>query len=150
MRIKFTFFLFFLLSYSFAQILDPVNTFYSKIDEGAVGEEKMTFQFSKEYLYKRNDYNGIINKYGPLYLDETGYNSDGFYFEFFKPNIRGYPLEFSRGKQLKAYLFNYNSQGGDLLVISEIQIIKNNQKIKNFYTKLGYELIFSSDDEDEE
>ncbi len=143
MKLNLTIIFLLILNVSFGQSIPSTKTFYSKTEKGSIGKEEMTFYLSNGYMYKTDNYYGSKTNYGPLYLDETGYSEEGFYFEFFKPDIKNNPLEFSRGKDIIAYKIMYSSKGGNLLIITEAKVVNKQLTYKNFYTNAGYDKVTS-------
>ena len=129
---------------AYSQYIPSTTTEYSKPENGSIGSEKFTFSLYNSFITIVDNYYNTSKKYGPLYLDETGYDKDGFYFEFYKPDIKSDPLGFTGGKALIAYKFIYTSKGGGILYISEAKIISKQVSIKTFYTKEGYNKVNSN------
>lgn len=129
---------------AYSQYIPSTTTEYSKPENGSIGSEKFTFSLYNSFITIADNYYNTSKKYGPLYLDETGFDKDGFYFEFYKPDIKSDPLGFTSGKALIAYKFIYTSKGGSILYISEAKIISKQVSVKTFYTKEGYNKVNSN------
>lgn len=122
----------------FSQSISSVKTEYSRIENGNIGKESFTFSLYNSYVYiTDNDYNNK-SSYGPLYLDDSGYKN-GYFYLFYKPDIKADPLSFTRGKELKAYRFLYKSKGGNVLQIDEMEVRNKQVSMKTFYTNEGYQ-----------
>ena len=129
---------------AYSQYIPSTTTEFSKSENGSIGKEKFTFSLYNSFITIVDNYYNTSKKYGPLYLYETGYDKYGFYFEFYKPDIKSDPFGFTGGKALIAYRFIYTSKGGNILFISEVKSISNQVSIKTFYTKEGYNKVNSN------
>ena len=129
---------------AYSQYIPSTTTEFSKPENGSIGNEKFTFSLYNSFITIVDNYYNTSKKYGPLYLYEKGYDKYGFYFEFYKPDIKSDPFSFTGGKALIVYKFIYTSKGGNILFISEVKSISNQVSIKTFYTKEGYNKVNSN------
>lgn len=123
---------------AYSQYIPSTTTVFSKSENGSIGNEKFTFSLYNSFITIVDNYYNTSKKYGPLFLEETGYDKYGYYFEFYKPDIKSDPFGFTGGKALIAYRFIYTSKGGNILYIAELEIIGEQVSAKIFYTKEGY------------
>lgn len=129
--------LFLTFGITYSQTVSSVRTEYTQVEKGVIGRESFTFSLYNSYIHiTDNDYNRKT-QYGPLYLDDYGYK-EGYYYDFYKPDVRSNPLSFTGGKDLKAYRFIYKSKGGVLYRVDEMLIRNKQVSVKTFYTSEGY------------
>lgn len=133
-----------------AQDFGRTTTNYSKIENGSIGEEIFDFSLKNGTVYITNYGFSTNEQYGPLKLEETGYNEEGDYYTFYMPDIKNYPLEFTRGKELRGYNFIFDKKGGDLLFIDEMKIVGKSRRVKTYYTTKGYSSINKISNSNEE
>ena len=119
---------------AYSQYIPSTTTEFSKPENGSIGNEKFTFSLYNSFITIVDNYYNTSKKYGPIFLDETGYDKYGYYSEFYKPDIKSDPFGFTSGKALIAYVFTYTSKGGNILFISEAKINSQQVSRKNFYT----------------
>lgn len=129
---------------SFSQNKPNVETKYSKTETGVIGQENYIFNLRGGTLIIKDKDTGRYNNYSPLALSDSGFNNEGFYYELYKPDIQGNPLAFTRGKELRGYVFIYDKKNGSLLLIEEMKIINKSKTTKTYYTQDGYEKTHSS------
>lgn len=129
---------------AYSQYIPSTTTEFSKSENGSIGKEKFTFSLYNSFITIVDNYYNTSKKYGPLFLDETGYDKYGYYFEFYKPDIKSDPFGFTSGKALIAYVFTYTSKGGNILFISEAKINSQQVSRKIFYTNEGYNKLISN------
>jgi hypothetical protein len=120
-----------------SQTVPETTTQYSKIENGSIGKEDFTFSLNNGYITIEDKYYNTSTNYGPLTLQETGYSDEGLYYEYYKPDLNSNPLAF-KGREMKAYKFNYDKKGGTLLIINEGRVINNQLRLKFYYTNEGY------------
>lgn len=127
-------------TFVYSQSISNVKTAYSQNENETIGKESFTFSLYNSYInITDNDYNRKT-KYGPLYLDNSGYK-DGFYYLFYRPDIKADPLSFANGKKLKAYRFLSKTKGSNILRIEEMVIRNKQVSVKSYYTNEGYNSI---------
>lgn len=129
---------------AYSQYIPSTTTEFSKSENGSIGKEKFTFSLYNSFITIVDNYYNTSKKYGPIFLDETGYDKYGYYYEFYKPDIKSDPFGFTSGKALIAYVFTYTSKGGNILFISEAKINSQQVSRKNFYTNEGYNKLISN------
>ncbi len=129
---------------TFSQSKPYVETEYSKTENGSIGQENYSFNLRNGTLTIVDKDTSRYDKYGPLAFSESGFNGEGFYYELYKPDIKGNPLAFTRGKELRGYVFIYDKKKGSLLFIDEMKIVNKSKKTKTYYTQDGYEKTNSS------
>ena len=129
---------------AYSQYIPSTTTEFSKSENGSIGKEKFTFSLYNSFITIVDNYYNTSKKYGPIFLDETGYDKYGYYSEFYKPDIKSDPFGFTSGKALIAYVFTYTSKGGNILFISEAKINSQQVSRKNFYTNEGYNKLISN------
>ena len=129
---------------AYSQYIPSTTTVFSKSENGSIGKEKFTFSLYNSFITIVDNYYNTSKKYGPIFLDETGYDKYGYYYEFYKPDIKSDPFGFTSGKALIAYVFTYTSKGGNILFILEAKINSQQVSRKNFYTNEGYNKLISN------
>lgn len=145
MKSIFIIILFFISNVAFTQTIQPIETFYSKTQNGRLGSEKYEFYLNNNMLRITDKSNGSIENYGPLRLIKNEYDSEGFYILQYMPDFRtkdGNNVDIEKVRKfnvigIKIYQFTFNKKGGQVLFVDEIE----KPHRKTFYTSEGYELI---------
>lgn len=118
-----------------------IKTYYTKTEEGSVGPDEFEFNFSNDWLLKKDFYNGKSDSY-PSIMDDSFYDDNGFYCITFSPvsYIKSHPLEWTNNYNgdMRVYKIVYDQRGGQVLYILEIKgRNKSNSSSKYYLTELG-------------
>lgn len=125
-----------------AQYLPTVNTYYTESNNSGVGKENMSFSLSNGYIKINDPYYNTEKRYGPLKLSQTGFTNEGFYYEFYKPDLESGNPSLINARTFYMYKIAFESKGGEVIYVLEGESINNTLYHKFYYTQLGYNKIY--------
>jgi hypothetical protein len=126
----------------YSQYLPLTSTYYTESNNSGVGKENMSFSLSNGYIKINDPYYNTEKRYGPLKLSQTGFTDEGFYYEFYKPDLESGNPNLINARTFYMYKIAYETKGGAVIYILEGESISNTLYHKFYYTQFGYNKIY--------